>query len=273
MSIFKETALKGKVALITGGHTGICLSITKFFLQHGAKVVIIGRRAQLLQDVSNDLNTQGFDTLPVACDVRDYNACKLAVEKTVEHYGRLDILLNGAAGNFLCAADDLSTNAFKTVIEIDLIGTFNMSKAAHSYLKENKGVIINISANVNELLWYQAHASSAKAGINTLTNNLAIEWAPEVRVVGIAPGMIGDTEGFRRLGGQLYTVDKLSALVPLNRLGTSQDIAEAALFLATASWITGTTISVDGGSRIMRPPVIDRHTYDTFISRSKKASL
>jgi len=273
MSIFKETVLKGKVALITGGGSGICLAITKYFLNHGAKVSIIGRRAQLLQDVATQLNVNGLETLPISCDVRDYEACKLAVEKTIQHFGRLDILINGAAGNFLCAADELSTNAFKTVVEIDLIGTFNMSKAAHKNLKETNGVIINISANTNELLWYQVHASSAKAGVNTLTNNLSIEWSPEVRVVGIAPGIIGDTEGFKRLGGQFYSADKIATTIPLNRVGTGQDIAEAALYLSTASWITGITLSVDGGSRIMRPAPIDKNSYDTFISKAKKSKL
>ena len=130
-------------------------------------------------------------------DVRNFDKCEGVVKQAIEKYGKIDILVNCAAGNFLCLAEDLSANAFKTVIEIDTIGTFNMSKASFGALAESKGLVINITATLQyPMTWYQTHASAAKAAVDSLTRSLAVEWGDHsIRVVGIAPGPIANTEG------------------------------------------------------------------------------
>ena len=195
----------------------------------------------------------------------------------MELFKRIDILVNGAAGNFLASADKLSTNGFRTVLEIDAVGTFNMSQAVFTgYMKEHKGgVIINISATIH---WsgsaLQVHANSAKSAVDTMTKTLAVEWGPyNVRVVGIAPGAIEGTEGFDRLQDLASVNNKQkanSAFNPssqqsksahiqvkgaINRFGTVADIAGTALFLASplTSYITGTNIVVDGGASLIYP--------------------
>jgi peroxisomal 2,4-dienoyl-CoA reductase len=186
--------------------------------------------------------------LPV--DVRDAAAMAAVVDEAARTFGRLDILVNGAAGNFLCYVEQLSPNGFGAVIDIDLKGTFHASKAALPWLKASRGVVLNISATLH----YggtpaQSHVSAAKAGVDALTRNLAVEWGPYgIRVVGIAPGPIDGTEGVSRLL-PAEKRDAAAARIPLRRLGDVGDIAAAALFLCSdlASYINGATLIVDGG--------------------------
>ncbi|CAM9110522.1 unnamed protein product, partial [Heterosigma akashiwo] len=156
-SPFRSTCLDGKVALVTGGGSGICFEVARQFGLHGAKVVIMGRRQKFLDDAVEVLASEGIDCFAVRGDVRSEESAKEAVEKTVRRYGKLDILLNGAAGNFLSNAHELSAKGFQTVMNIDVIGTFNMSRAAFDHLKQAEdATIINISANLhNPAYWYQ----------------------------------------------------------------------------------------------------------------------
>ena len=206
--IFSLELLKGQVALITGGSNGGMIKETaKSFIVHGCKaVVLMSRNAEKLNAVAAELDAISSDSTCVAMpgDVRNYDSCEQVVKAVVERFGRLDILLNGAAGNFLASAAKLSTKGFRTVMEIDTIGTFNMSKAAfnNAFKAAGYGNIINISALLH---WngtaLQAHSSAAKAGVDALTKVLAVEWGPyNVRVNGIVPGAIKGTEGFERLG-------------------------------------------------------------------------
>jgi len=201
--------------------------------------------------------------------------CKASIAATVAKFGKLDILVNGAAGNFLCAPEDLSPNGFKTVMEIDTIGTFYMSRSAFEPLKNSSGIIINMSATLHYLAThYQIHASAAKAGVDSITRSLALEWGKYgIRVNGIAPGPIENTEGFSRLAGNSDEVTaKVSETIPLRRTGKTVDIALTALFLASpaASYISGQTIVVDGGSVLFSHPTIPEHMYKSIAaSRSK----
>jgi peroxisomal 2,4-dienoyl-CoA reductase len=190
----------------------------------------------------------------VQADVRDYAAVENAIAKTVEQYGRIDIVVNGAAGNFLCKANELSPNGFATVLDIDTKGTFNVCRAAFEELKKSQGQILNISATLHYLATpMQIHVSAAKAGVDAITRNLSVEWGRYgIRVNGIAPGPIEDTEGMKRL--LLPEVrDMLMKKIPLNRFGRIADIENAALFLASdaASYINGVTLVVDGGSWLL----------------------
>jgi 2,4-dienoyl-CoA reductase [(3E)-enoyl-CoA-producing], peroxisomal len=196
---------EGKIVLVTGGSRGgILKECAKQFLIHGAKrVFMMARNAQKLGEVCTELSEFGPCT-PCPGDVTDIAKCSQAVEKIVKEYGHIDVLLNGAAGNFLASAEKLSENAVKKVLDIDTLGTFNMSQSVfkHAFKKQKSGVIINMSAYLHyNGSWGQLHSAAAKAGVNAMTKVLAAEWGPYgVRVCGIMPGGIKDTEGFSRLG-------------------------------------------------------------------------
>jgi peroxisomal 2,4-dienoyl-CoA reductase len=186
----------------------------------------------------------------VAGDVRKPADVDAVIAQTVETFGRLDVLVNGAAGNFICLAENLSPNGFGTVVDIDLKGTFNVSRAAFPFLKKQGGAVLNISATLQLLGTVgQSHASAAKAGIDALTRALAAEWGPAgVRVNGLAPGPVDGTEGVRRLTTDA-TRKQIEQLCPLGRMATIDEIATAALFLCSdaSAFVTGVTLVVDGG--------------------------
>jgi len=278
-SVFKKDILAGKVALISGGGTGINFGIAKALGQHGAKIALMGRRKEVLDKATAELSKEGISSIGVRGDVRNYADCQKVVAEVVAKFGKLDILVNGAAGNFLALAEDLSPNGFKTVMEIDTLGTFHMSKASFGPLKEHGGVIINISATLHYTASrYQIHASAAKAAIDSMTRNLALEWGKYgIRVVGIAPGPIADTEGYQRLSGgdDNPDVEKvLAKVVPVGRLGRTHDIGQAALFLASpaGSYISAHTIVVDGGHYVYNLPYVPEEVYEA-IAAQRKAKL
>ena len=249
-AIFRPDLLKGRAALVTGGGTGICRGIALALAAHGADVAITSRKADHLEPTARELEALGVKAVAIAADVRDPAAVDGAIKAAVDRFGRLDIVVNGAAGNFVCAAEDLSPNGFGTVVDIDLKGTFNVSKAALPHLKVRGGVILNISATLHYLgTASQIHVSAAKAGVDAVTRTLAVEWGRYgIRVNGIAPGPIDGTEGVKRLleGEKRERAQRLN---PMGRLGTTRDIADAALFLCSdaATFINGVTLVVDGG--------------------------
>lgn len=250
--VFRDGILSGKTALVTGGGTGIGQAISLALARAGADVALASRSVEHLEETRASIESLGRRSIAQACDVRDAARVDSLLAQVSAAWGRLDILVNNAAGNFLCSAEKLSPNGFKSVIEIDLVGTFHCSRAAFPLLSERGGSIINITATLDYLgMPMQVHAGSAKAGIDAMTKHLANEWGPRgIRVVAIAPGPIGDTEGMRRLGGGRDAA--IAQSIPLRRLGTREDIASLAVFLASeaGAYITGTTIVVDGGQRL-----------------------
>ncbi|KAI7881764.1 NAD(P)-binding protein, partial [Lichtheimia hyalospora FSU 10163] len=246
--IFKENIFAGKVLLCSGGGSGICRGMTEAMVRHGAKAVIISRTYSKLEKAAQEMSAAtGGEVFPVAADVRKPDQVENAVAKTIEKFGRIDYLINGAAGNFLAPFNNLSYNAFRTVIEIDLLGTFNLTKATLPHLKASKGSIINVSATLHyNGMIFQQHAGAAKAAIDALTKHWAVELGPHgIRVNGIAPGPIASTEGLSRLAGGLLEPET----IPAQRVGEVQDIAQSTVFLFSqgASYITGVTLVVDGG--------------------------
>jgi peroxisomal 2,4-dienoyl-CoA reductase len=236
--------------LVTGGGTGISGGIARAFAEAGASVALVSRKMEHLQPAADAINANGGKAIPVVADVRQPEAVESAVAQTIEAFGKIDIVVNGAAGNFLCKAEELSPNGFGTVVDIDLKGTFNVCRAAFAQLKEHRGQILNISATLHYLgTPMQLHVSAAKAGVDALTRNLAVEWGRYgIRVNAIAPGPIEDTEGMQRLVPEAMKA-QLKKLVPIGRFGRIADIEKAAVFICSdaASFINGVVLVVDGG--------------------------
>ena len=249
-SFYKPDLLKGRAALVTGGGTGICRGIAQALADAGCDVAITSRKQEHLDPTVDELKRAGVRAIGAAGDVRDPAAVEAVVKNTADTFGGIDILINGAAGNFICLAENLSPNGFGTVVDIDLKGTFNVSRAALPHLKARRGVVLNISATLQLLgTVAQSHASAAKAGVDALTRALAAEWGPYgIRVNGLAPGPVGDTEGVRRLTTPAAR-EKINEQCPLGRLATIDEVASAAVFLCSeaSSFVTGVTLVIDGG--------------------------
>jgi len=249
-SFFRPGLLSGRSALVTGGGTGICRGIALALASAGCNVAISSRKVEHLQSTAEEIAALGVRSAAIAGDVRKPDEVTAVVDGTVSALGGLDILVNGAAGNFIALAENLSPNGFGTVIDIDLKGTFNVSRAAFPHLKARGGVVLNISATLQLLGTIgQSHASAAKAGVDSLTRSLAAEWGPSgIRVNGLAPGPVDGTEGVRRL-----VTDSARAAIarqcPLGRMASIDEIADAAVFLCSEAsrFITGVTLVVDGG--------------------------
>ena len=249
--MFQDGLLSGKVAFVAGASSGINLAIAQILAAAGAKVGIISRTEDRIRAAEKTIVDNGGEAMGIVADVRDYDAVDNALRAIHVAYGAIDIVVSGAAGNFMAPVLGMSPNAFKTVVDIDLIGTFHVYRACYAYLKKPGASLISITANqaVSPVM-FQAHAGAAKAGVNALTKSLALEWGPAgIRVNGIAPGPIADTAGMA-LGSSAKAVeDALTPKLPLRRYGTKVDIAEAALFLSSdsAKYITGIILDCDGG--------------------------
>lgn len=279
-SYFHDNVLKGKVALITGGGSGIGFEIAMQFGLHGAAgVVIMGRRENMLQEAVSLMEAKGVAAAYVQGDVREADSCVAAVDAAVTKFGRLDILVNSAAGNFLSSLESLTPKGFRTVMEIDTMGVFNMCSAALAPLKESgAGNILNITATLHYgATWWQGHPSAAKAAIDSMTRSMALEWGEyNVRVNGIAPGPIADTPGMTKLSGGAdgAMVEKMMAnSVPLGRQGTKMEIATSAIFLIMNEYITGQDLIVDGGNWLMKgPPSPPRDMVEAIAKGVEKQS-
>lgn len=255
MKIFSEGILNGRVAFVTGGGTGITGGVARALAEARANVALVSRSIEHLEPAAKAINDarSGADhsgeAFAIAADVRKPAEVERAIAATIERFGKIDIVVNGAAGNFLCKAEELSPNGFGTVVDIDLKGTFNVCRAAFEELKKNGGQILNISATLHYLgTPMQLHVSAAKAGVDALTRNLAVEWGRfGIRVNAIAPGPIGDTEGMKRLVPEPIK-EKLKQRIPLGRFGMIEDIENAAVFLCSdaANFISGAVLVVDG---------------------------
>ncbi|TWB89896.1 hypothetical protein FBZ93_1158 [Bradyrhizobium macuxiense] len=247
----KAWSLKGKVAFVAGASGGINLAIGRALASAGARIAVVSRSQARISEAARTLLADGHEAIGLVADVRDYGPVDTALAQTVEHFGSIDIVVSGAAGNFLAPAIGMSANAFRTVVDIDLIGTFNVLRAAFPYLRRPGASLISITAPQGATpSMFQAHACAAKAGINMLTKCLAMEWGPAgVRVNAISPGPIADTVGMARLAPTAELEAQAKARIPLRDYGTKDDVANLALFLASdlASYITGAILNCDGG--------------------------
>lgn len=251
LRVYHPEALSGRTALVTGGGTGMGAAIAEGFAALGADVAVLSRNRDHLDAVAERIAAHGRRSVVLPTDVRDPEQVRSAIDTAVEELSTLDILVNSAAGNFRCPASDLSPNAWRTVVDIDLNGTFFCSQAAAVHMRERRsGTIINITgdfvANHGDRM---AHAAAAKAGIDNLTRSLAKEWGPDgIRVNALAPGPF-ETDGGSQALGRREAFAEIGAALPLRRVGRMDEIVAAAVFLASdaATFITGATLIVDGG--------------------------
>ena len=253
-TVLKDQACAGKVVFIAGASSGINLGIAQHFARQGAKVAIISRSADKIAAAAKTITDEGYECVGYAADVRDYDAVENALRQTHARFGEIDVVISGAAGNFVAPALGMSANGFKTVVDIDLNGTFHVLRASFQFLRRPGASLISITAGQGARpSMFQAHVCAAKAGINMLTKCLAMEWGPAgVRVNAVSPGPIEDTEGMRRLAPGPEDEARIKGRIALRDYGTKTDIAEMAIFLSSdsAKYITGAIMNVDGGSEL-----------------------
>lgn len=273
---FPRDLLAGKTAFITGGGSGINLGIARAYNALGANVAICGRSQHKLDEAAallRGVNAQGR-VLARAADVRAPDQLQVAFRACQDELGPIDILVCGAAGNFLVAAEKLSPNGFKTVIEIDLLGSFHAARLAFEQLRATRGCLLFISASMGQTAHaYQVHVGAAKAGIDMMMRNLAVEWGSYgIRVNSIVPGAIADTEGVRRLTTP-ESAANLARENPLRRLGTIDDIANAAVLLVSplAAYINGIVLPVDGGQGLLGSTVFNHGAREFLATHPAEA--
>src|SRR5262245_37675796 len=248
---------RGKHIFVAGGSSGINLGIGDVFAGCGAKVSLCSRKADRVAAAVEKLKGQGAEAWGGAADVRDYTQVEAALRSAKEKLGPIDVLVSGAAGNVVAPALGMSANAFKTVVDIDLLGTFNVARAGFEFMRKPGASFIAISApQALHPYPYQAHVNAAKAGVDMLVKTLAVEWGPlGVRCNAIIPGPIADTEGMARLAPTEAERQMSREGTPLQRFGTKDEVGYAALFLASslAEYITGAILPVDGGAVLPGP--------------------
>ncbi|WP_045466509.1 SDR family oxidoreductase [Sporocytophaga myxococcoides] len=256
--MLKEGSLKGKVILVTGGGTGLGRSMSKYFLELGAKVIIASRKLEVLEKTAEELrNETGGEVLPVACDIRNILEVENMVAVSKEKFGTIDILVNNAAGNFISPTERLSSKAFDIVVDIVLKGTYNCTLTLGKYwIKEKiKGTVLNI---VTTYAWtgsgYVVPSAIAKSGVLTLTRSLAVEWGKYgIRMNAIAPGPFPTEGAWSRLFPEEVSkkIDMVKR-IPLGRTGEHQELANLAAFLVSdfSSFINGEVVTIDGGEWI-----------------------
>jgi NAD(P)-dependent dehydrogenase (short-subunit alcohol dehydrogenase family) len=241
----------GTTVFVAGGTSGINLGIAEGFAAAGARVAVMSRSKEKVDAAVTRLQALGAQATGEAADVRDPEATSSVLQHAHAAFGDIDVLVSGAAGNFPAAALDMSPSAFRSVVDIDLLGSYHVLRAAYPLLRKPGAVVINISAPQAFLpMPLQAHVCAAKAGVDMLTRVLAIEWGGDgIRVNAVVPGPIEGTEGMVRLAPTDEAREIVRATVPAARWGTPRDVADVCLFLASplAAYVTGAVVPADGG--------------------------
>lgn len=244
-------SLTGKTAFLTGGSSGITLGIAEKYAREGMNIVLLARNEDKLAAAKAVIEGHGAACAAIPADVRDAEAMAGAFAIAAETFGEIDVIVAGAAGNFLAMAKDLKPKGFKTVMDIDAGGVFNTYHAGFPHLRKPGGCLIAISAPQATIPYpAQIHANAAKAAIDQIVRSVAVEWGPMgIRSLGISPGPIADTEGMARLAPTPKALEQAAKTPLLKRLGAKDEVADLAAFLASdhAAYITGTIVPCDGG--------------------------
>ena len=251
-SIFREDLFQGKVAIVTGGGSGIGLAISEELARGGASVVIASRNLARLNITARGLShDHGVEVVPVRCNIRSMDEIEALFDQVIERFGKVDFLVNNGGGQFHSPAEDISEKGWKAVIDTNVNGTWNMCiTAAKKWMLEHGGNIVTIVANVWRGFPGMVHTATARAGIVAMTKTLAIEWAKSrIRINCVAPGTILST------GMKNYPegwTDKAWRVIPLKRLGYSEEVAWAVAYLLSpaSDFTTGETIKLDGGASL-----------------------
>jgi citronellol/citronellal dehydrogenase len=252
-SVFAPGLFHDQVALVTGGGTGIGLCTARELAHLGARLVVCGRRAEPLDAARAELEAAGAEVLATPCDIRDADQVSATVDAALARFGRIDVLVNNAGGQFPSPAESISPRGFEAVVRNNLLGTFQMTTAVanKAMLPARRGRVVNVIANVVRGFPGMSHTGAARAGVDNLTKSLAIEWASRgVRVNAVAPGNNIRSSGTAQYGDALLEVARKAT--PLKRLGTPEEVARVILFLASDAndYVTGQTWYIDGGQSL-----------------------
>ena len=272
--VFKDDILAGKAAYVAGGTRGMNLAIAKKLAEKGARVAVMSRSPERVAAAEAELQAIHPDCIGFALDVRDDEAVATSMAEAAQRFGGLDIVVAGQAGNFYAPVTHMSSKGFRTIVDIDLVGTFNVFKACREHLNAPGASLIAITApEAVRPLHFQAHVCAAKAGVNMLLRVLALEWGPAgIRVNGISPGPIEGSWGMANVASPTQDiVDRITKAIPLKRWGTEEDIATTALYLSSdaASYVTGVILECDGGVTIASPEGAELDGLDSLAGDSR----
>ncbi len=263
----------GKTVFVSGGTSGINRGIAEGFARAGARLFVISRKQDKVDDTVAALMELGAEADGASADVREIALVKEAFSKCAERFGDIDVLVSGAAGNFPSTANNLSSNGFRAVMEIDVLGTHHVMISAYPHLRKPGAAVINISAPQAYLaMTWQIHVCAAKAGVDMITRTLALEWGADgIRVNSVVPGPIKDTEGMARLAPIKNADEIVANEVPMRRMGTKDDIANMCMFLGSeaATYVSGTVIAVDGGWSLNMKGTMFDDMMKAFANQSK----
>jgi len=267
MSVFRPGLFRDKVAVITGGGTGIGKAISEELLTLGAKVVIASRNEEKVAGAAKEMSKLGT-IVSRRCNIRSEDDVRNLMSSTLEKFGKIDLLVNNGGGQFPCGAADMTLKGWNAVVETNLTGTYLMCREAHQqHMAENGGVIVNIICDMFRGFPMMAHTGAARAGVENLTKSLAVEWASDgIRVNSVAPGVIYSPTATANYANDSHPFELAKPGIPAKRLGSTMEVSSAVCYLLSpgASFISGATLRVDAGSSLHSPQLWEVPEHQTI---------